>query len=526
MPILQTNKLSYQFDNGEFLFRGLSLRLKARRVGLVGRNGVGKSILTSILARQRLPSDGSVSLNATTESFSQLPTELIHSDLTLTQFLEVEEILTALKQVESGSSEAQWFDIIGERWQLETELAELLSELGLPINLQMPCRDLSGGQLSRLQLWKLFQSDAELLILDEPSNHLDSSAKQWLIKQMSLFSGHILLISHDRLLLRQMEQIWELNSLGLHQYGGNYDYEAIKKQNQIAIERQMTNVKRDQKKLRIQTQLNREKMEKRASQGNKVRRQGSQPKVLLDAMRDRATSRASSRLKNELNREEMLRQKAFMLQKRQEQLKELKIHLQQGSSQKASLAYALNCVLPYGSGLPVSFTLSPASKVHVQGNNGSGKSTLLKVLLGELQPLAGELTTNGPFYYLDQYFGVLKDGLSLLENMQHLCTGLMETDARTLLAGIGFRKDNAYRFAHQLSCGEKMKLAMLIVSHQPDLPVLLLDDPDNHLDLDSKEILAGALSRFEGAFMLVSHDQDFVEGCGVNETRPCSALPL
>ncbi|MCG6202192.1 ATP-binding cassette domain-containing protein [Psychromonas antarctica] len=518
MPLLQANHLSYQFTNGETLFSGVSCNLTARRVGLIGRNGAGKSVLASILAKQCQPSEGYVVLNAKTQSFSQVPSKLISSDLTVVQYLQFEDVLEALKKVESGSCEVKWFDIIGDRWQLASELFALFTELGLANDLSLYCRELSGGQLSRLQLWKLFQSDAELLILDEPSNHLDSEAKEWLAKKMSQFSGHILLISHDRFFLRQMDQIWELSSLGLHQYGGNYELYIMQKSlQQGAIVRQLNTVQRDQKNLEQQTQLNREKADKRAAQGNKIRKQGGQPKILLNAMRSRATESASSRVKNEKGRSELLLQKKYLLHKRHEQLKEQKLYLQQGSTRKTSLVYALDCVLPYGSNQPISFECSPASKLHLQGSNGSGKSTLLKVLLGEQSQKHGEVRINTPLYYLDQHFSLLNSNLSLLDNLLYFCNRLQESDARTLLAGIGFRRDNVYRSASHLSGGEKMKLAMLVVSHQPDKPLLLLDEPDNHLDLNSKQILATALNCFEGAFILVSHDEEFVAQCAVTE---------
>ena len=121
-----------------------------------------------------------------------------------------------------------------------------------------------------------------------------------------------------------------------------------------------------------------------------------------------------------------------------------------------------------------------------------------------------ELQINTPLYCLGQHFGVIREDLSLLDNLVTLCRGLKESDARTLLAGVGFSRDNVFRLGHMLSGGEKMKLAMLIVSHQQAKPFLLLDEPDNHLDLESKLMLAQALNQYPGGFILVSHDEDFV----------------
>ena len=152
---VQANQLSYQFPDGEFLFKDISCAVKARRTGLIGRNGAGKSILASLLTKQQQPTSGSVQLNSRVDTFSQLPSEVLDSHINLQQYLDVEEIVYALEQVESGCCEQKWFDVIGDNWSLKNDLTIQLEELGLPNDLQMLCSDLSGGQLSRLQLWKL-----------------------------------------------------------------------------------------------------------------------------------------------------------------------------------------------------------------------------------------------------------------------------------------------------------------------------------------------------------------------------------
>lgn len=156
----------------------------------------------------------------------------------------------------------------------------------------------------------------------------------------------------------------------------------------------------------------------------------------------------------------------------------------------------------------------------MKGENGSGKSTLLNVLLGKAILDDGEIQVNTSFYYLDQHFTLIYVQSSVLDNVLTLCPNVLETDARVLLAGIGFRKDSVYRLVDHLSGGEKMKLAMLVVSHQERQPLLLLDEPDNHLDIESKFLLAETLSSYNGAYILVSHDKSFVKKCGLtNELK-------
>lgn len=516
MPVIQANKISYQFDNGEVLFTDISCSLTSRRTGLVGRNGIGKSYLADILAQKRQPSSGHMVGSISFACYSQLPSDLLASSMTIAQFLGYYEVLHAIEQIELGDCDSKWFDIVAEEWQLKEALTKQLLELGLPADPDFSCRRLSGGQLARLQLWKLFQSEVELLILDEPSNHLDYQARLWLVEKMRQFDGYILLISHDRLLLRQMDQIWELSQLGLTQYGGNYDFYYQQKQRERnALERQLDAVRGEQQRLEVQAQKNREKAQQREAQGNKIRKAGSQSKLILDGMKNSAENSVSNRHRNENSRRTMLEQKERSLSERYEQVKQQKLYLEQGAMGRGNALNMVAAILPFGRDTPFNLSLEIGSKLHLAGGNGCGKSTLLKVLLGELTLQSGELHVNRPVCYLDQHFGLLKLELSLLDNMTLHCKGLLESDARTLLAGIGFRRDSVFRLVSQLSGGEKMKLAMLIVSHQPQSPILLLDEPDNHLDLDSKLILAQALNQYQGAFILVSHDQDFVRESGV-----------
>ncbi|MEF1288708.1 ATP-binding cassette domain-containing protein [Vibrio sp. M260118] len=518
MPVLQANKITYLFDNGEALFRDISCSLTQSRVGLVGRNGVGKSLLTSILTQQIQPTYGQVQLNGSVRTYSQLPSGLLESNMTIAEYIGVAEVLDALGKIEHGECDPRWFEIVGERWSLKQDLEAKLEDMKLPANVDFPCAELSGGQLARLQLWQLFESEADLLVLDEPSNHLDGQGKEWLGEQMSCYSGHILLISHDRYLLRMMDQIWELSTLGLTQYGGNYDdYRQQKGLEVAAVERQLDSVHKEQKRLERQAQKNREKAEQREAQGVKIRKRGGQPKILLNGMRDSATGAISNRLKNENGRREQLSQKAYALESRHEQLKAQKFYMNDASSgRKGQLISIVNGVLPYGSSQPIQLQITANRKLWLQGGNGCGKSTLLDVLRGQLQLRSGECHLNTQVYYLDQHFGLLDTSKTMLETVLDMCSGVLESDARTLLAGIGFRRDSVFRTVSLLSGGEKMKLSMLVVSHQKNQAVLLLDEPDNHLDLESKQILANTLNNYDGAFILVSHDQDFGQESGVN----------
>lgn len=516
MPVLQAYNIHYKFDNGTELFQQLSCSMVQDRVGLVGRNGAGKSILASILCGEHEPSGGAVKLPQSFLMFRQQPSNLLVDELSIAQYLEKDEVLEAIHQVELGHCSEHWFDIIGEQWDLRANLEQQLKTHRLPVDTNFPCAQLSGGQLARLQLWQMFESDAELLILDEPSNHLDIEAKQWLIASMQAFKGAILLISHDRELLREMDEIWELSGFGLQVFSGNYDVYKKQKQQEIqAVKRQLSNVEKQSKKLALQAQRDKEKAEQRAAQGNKLRRAGSHGKSLLDTKKENATARVSNRNKNVQLRQTFVNDKKRSLSARIDEVKEQKLYLTGSPSRLGKVLSIVGGVLPLGRKEPVSLQVEANEKVHLTGNNGSGKSTLLKALLGEFSLTQGEMSVNTPVHYLDQYFGSVEPSLSILDNLLQQCPDVKESDARTLLAGIGFRGDSVFRFGRELSGGEKMKLAMIIVSHQPEKPLLLLDEPDNHLDLESKIVLAKALSNYSSGFILISHDHEFAAESGV-----------
>ncbi|PSU33510.1 ATP-binding cassette domain-containing protein [Photobacterium lutimaris] len=517
-PVLLTQKLSFQLDSGEWLFEDINFSLNHRLIGLVGRNGVGKSVFFSLLLGKLVPTRGNVTRQGKIAYYAQLPSELLGAELSIAQYLGVSEKIAALKLIESGRYEPELFEVIAEDWDVETRTKQLLTSLRIVPDLEAYCHTLSGGQMALLQLHQLFNSEADILLLDEPSNHLDAEGRQWLIERMKQFEGQVLLISHDRALLRHVEGIYQLTSLGLRFFKGNYDafFEQSTTQSD-ALDKQLSSLKSEQKRLERQAQANKEKAQQREAHGNRLRKSGSQPKILLDAMKDKAGQSRSAAVTNQQNLMDRNQAQLNILTKQKETLKPQAMYLQQSTqTKKNTLLSVEDCRLDFGSKASISFTLSQTERCYVQGANGCGKSTLLKAIQGEHSNFSGEIKSRVPTVYLDQHFGLLDLDDSMLESLMKHSRGLTESEARILLAGIGFRRDSVYRNVGKLSGGEKMKLSMLLVSHRPHLPLLLLDEPDNHLDIEAKHLLAMALKTYKGAFLLVSHDEDFVAEVGIN----------
>ncbi|GGF00981.1 ATP-binding cassette domain-containing protein [Pseudoalteromonas gelatinilytica] len=521
MPQLHAFNLSYQHGNGDVVFNDLSFSLTAKITALVGRNGCGKSILALILAKQREPSSGTVVCHLTLGFYEQMNDVNQADNLTIAEAIGLEPVFNALDAINQGQVTEQNLTLLDGNWDLAERFNEELLRLGTKNKTAHSLsKHLSGGQLSQLKLWALFTCiKPDILILDEPSNHLDAKGKSWLVKQIHNFKGQLLLISHDQELLEQAHEIWELTTLGLTQYGMLFsDYQARKQQQVAALENKLNHVVKQQSKLNAAEQLQKQKTQKRASQGAALRKSGSQPKVLMDAKKDKASANLSSQSKNAAKREGELTRNKQELCSKLEQTKAQQFYLAQSDEVKHHKVLSLEeVVLAHGTQKPFNFQVFSDDKIHLAGANGTGKSTLLKTLIFEIPVKAGRLHCNQALYYLDQHFTLIHNELTLLENVMTYCNNLNETTTRTLLASIGFRKDAVFKHATVLSGGEKMKLAMCIVSNIESTAFLLLDEPDNHLDLESKQLLAQSLQGFKGGFILVSHDKYFVESVGCNK---------
>lgn len=513
MSYLIVSGLSYRLENGESLFADLSFTITQKITGLVGRNGSGKSTLAAILAGELTPYAGTVTHTRHIGFFKQISSknDFVRIYPTIADALQIRPQLAALKRIEQGNGTEQDVNAVGDEWRLFDSTCQSLSVLGLPADPFIPLEQLSGGQLTRLILQPLFTSQYDYLILDEPSNHLDRQGKQWLMDNMQQFTGGILLVSHDREILDHVEAIFELTSRGIHYYGGNYSAYITQRDNERAQHaKRIEHTQSQLKQLQHTAQKNREKAQQRAIQGKKLSRSGSQAKVLLDAKKESAESSSGTRENQQTKHVVQMQQQLSDLTQQHEQLKPQKLVFEKSQKQTSRLLDVMALRLPYGSHKAFTFSLAYGEKVALHGDNGSGKSTLLNVIAGKLAPLAGKIHCYGAVHYLDQHFSLLDPQKTALENIAILCPHLTETDQRTLLAGIGLRRDKVNQYVFQLSGGERMKVAMLAVSHQPGEVLLLLDEPDNHLDLAFRQILAQALNQFNGSVIVVSHDRHFL----------------
>lgn len=248
-------------------FSDIDLHLDQRRTGLVGRNGVGKSILARIMAGDLLPSTGHCIRNGTVYYLTQ---HVSHDpNHTLAELAGVQPVISALERIERGSSAQADFDCVGERWNIRQQLLDQLSRNKLAhLTLSTPASALSGGEAMRVALLGAFLSKVDLLILDEPTNHLDHQHRLALHEQLQQWPEGLLVISHDRALLENMERIVELSPQGLTSYGGGYSFYAQAKAGQLQAAQQQLAAYRLERKRQEQTlREQRESLERKQSRG-------------------------------------------------------------------------------------------------------------------------------------------------------------------------------------------------------------------------------------------------------------------
>ncbi|MFD1215967.1 ATP-binding cassette domain-containing protein [Microbulbifer celer] len=510
--ICAVSRIFFTLD-GNPILQNLSINLPAGISGLVAPNGRGKSVLMQLLAGRRRPDSGNVHWHAPYYHVDQLARLRVSR---VVDALDDNGLFDRFQRIDQGVGSAVDLNAVADSWHLPITWQQQLECAGLYCAMETPTTQLSGGERTRLALAAAFMHRDHYLLLDEPSNHLDRQGRKWLQDKLLTHPGGALVASHDRELLGYVDNLIELGEDGLHLYGGNYSfYHRVRSAELASREQRIDNTRKEIRKAELQRVKSLQRAAQRERQGEKQR--GSQSKLLLDARKERA-SQSLSKLKQRSAQREVRLQQQYREEKAQlERQRIQRLAITQHGLRGGLRLHLENLILPYGQTEPISLTLHSGARWHITGVNGSGKSTLLKVIRGALQPAAGKCERHGSCVYLDQDFSFLNGAHSPLENLQRLHPDKDSTYWRTALASARLRGDLALKPVNTLSGGERLKVALLAItrgSHAPDL--LLLDEPDNHLDLDSRQLLQNALREFPGTFMLVSHDPVFVESVGVN----------
>ena len=487
------------------LMDDVSFRVAAGdKVGLVGRNGAGKTTLTKILAGEAQPASGSVTRTGSVGYLPQDPRTGDPEVLALSRILAargLDEVVRRLREAEHemGSDDPDVRDRgmrryekadaalhAGGGYSAEAEARQIASSLNIEDRiLDQPLRTLSGGQRRRVELARILFSGAETLLLDEPTNHLDADSIVWLRDFLKSHKGGLIVISHDVGLLEAcVNKVLHLDAnraeIDLYNMGWS-TYLAQRETDEKRRKRERMNAENKAKTL--------------TDQANKMRAKATKAQA------------AQSMLKRA---EKMMA--GVEGERRADRVAKIKFPAPAPCGKTPLTAAELS--KSYGSlevFTDVDLAIDKGSRVVILGLNGAGKTTLLRILGGVDAPDTGEVKPGHGLklgYYAQEH-ETLDTALTVLENMRHAAPQLTDTESRSVLGSFLFSGDDATKPASVLSGGEKTRLALaiLVVS---SANVLLLDEPTNNLDPASREEVLGAIRTYQGAIILVTHDEGAV----------------
>ncbi|RYY88556.1 MAG: ATP-binding cassette domain-containing protein [Chitinophagaceae bacterium] len=471
------------------------------RIGLVGYNGTGKSTLLKVLVGEYQPNNGTVERGRnttigylhqdllsfeTTESILQVAQHAFDRAVAigkeldaLTKKLETEQTDELLHLY---SEKLHEFEEAGG-YEMEYKTGEVLQGLGFSnADLQRPYQEFSGGWRMRVLLARMILQQPDLLLLDEPTNHLDLPSIEWLEKYLQHYKGAVVMVSHDRFFLNRMvKKIVELYQRELHFYTGNYEY--YEQEKELRIEQQQRAFENQQDYIRQNERL----VERFRAKASKAAMAQSIMKKLdkLDRIEDAAIERPDLRIN-------------FAIDKTPGKVL---VELKGVTKHFPSLTIVENATAEVERG----------DKIALIGANGKGKSTLLRIIAGT-EPIEGDRKWGhnvDEAFYAQHQMEALNANNTLIDELKEAGSQKTEQELRTLLGCFLFSGDDADKKIKVLSGGEKARVALAktIISKAN---FLLLDEPTNHLDIHSTELLVEALNRYEGTFVLVSHDRYFI----------------
>jgi len=513
------SKLSWSTPDGRALLSDLDLAFGLERAALVGRNGIGKTTLLKLISGELRPHSGSVTVNGTLGILRQRVQ--IDSGETVLDLFGIAEALALLRRAESGIATGE--ELADADWTLEARVAAALARLELNVEPETRLATMSGGQCTRARLAALIFAEPDFLLLDEPTNNLDRDGRAAVIDLLANWRGGAITVSHDRELLEAMDAIVEMTSLGATRYGGNWSqYRERKALELAAARRDLADAEKRIAEVNRRTQETAERKARKDRAGQRKGAKGDMPRILAGMRKDRSedTGGATARLA-ERRRTQAL-EAAASARQRIEVLQPLSVVLPPTNLPSDRSVLTIDAVsVGYEPGRPIITDLSLAitgpERVAVTGPNGSGKSTFLALVTGQLSPWVGTVRVMTDCAMFDQQVSLLDPSVSIRDNFRRIHPRANDNACRAALARFMFRADAALQVVSSLSGGQMLRAGLACVLGGPTPPsLLILDEPTNHLDLDSIEAVEAGLRAYDGALLVVSHDEAFLKAIGIS----------
>jgi len=525
--MLSLQNITYSHPNRDLLFEDINLIINQQeKIALIGNNGVGKSTLLKIMAGNLYPSSGVVKTESTSYYIPQVFGQF--NDYTVAQALHLEDKIKALKEILNGNVTDANLTLLDDDWAIEERCFESFAHWkldGLDLNQKMEM--LSGGQKTKVFLAGILIHRPEIVLLDEPSNHLDTVGRNILYDYLKTTTNTLLVVSHDRTLLNIVDFVFELSRRGITVYGGNYDF--YTEQKLIETNAFQLDLKSKEKALRKAKEIEREATERKQkldARGKKKQEKAGVPTITMNTLRNKA-EKSTSRLKDiHTEKVDAIFQELHQLRNEIPDLDKMKMNLDDSALHKGKiLINAMDLNYGYDDQLiwkeRLNFKIGSGDRLAIKGSNGSGKTTLIRMILGELKPRWGTIIrANVKSIYIDQDYSLIDNRLNVYEQAEQFNSGvLQEHEIKMRLARFLFSMTYWDKSCEALSGGEKMRLmlcCLTICNQSPD--IIVLDEPTNNLDIQNIEILTNAINDYKGTLLVVSHDAYFLKQINVEHS--------